>query len=93
MEKVVIECPFCGQKTINAIYQPSILQSSTSSSAHKRITKFYQTKEKYDIQTGCQNCGKSLSEVKKNLSEGFQVLQRDKKILERLKQEGMPLEV
>jgi hypothetical protein len=57
-EKITIECPFCHEKTINAIYYPSVLQTSVSRAAGRTVTKFYRTKEKYEIISGCSKCGK-----------------------------------
>ena len=88
-ENVTIECPFCHKKTINGIYYPPILQSATSSAAHRKITKFYQTKEKTEVTSGCSNCGKSQKEVKKALKEGKKDTEKEKKILERLKKQGL----
>ena len=87
--RVTLECPFCGKKTISALFIPSILQSHTSRSAAKSITNFYRTKEKHEIQSGCSNCGKSAKEIQKALNEGKKNPENEKKILERLKKQGL----
>ncbi len=90
-EKINLECPFCHQETISAFYIPSVLQAATSRSAAKgSVTKFYRTKEKYEITSGCSNCGKSLKEVKKKM-EGSEKEKEDK-VIERLKKQGLFIE-
>ncbi|MCD6226238.1 MAG: hypothetical protein J7J93_00350 [Candidatus Aenigmarchaeota archaeon] len=90
IEKTILECPFCNKKTIKAIYFPPVLQSATSRSAAKgSVTKFYKTKEKYEIQSGCSNCGKSKKEIEKVMKEGKKDSNKEKKILERLKKQGL----
>lgn len=89
VENVKLKCPFCEKDTVDAIYIPPVLQSATSRTSAKSITKFYQTKEKYEIQSGCSNCGKSQKEVEKALNEGKKDPEKDKKIFERLKNQGL----
>lgn len=94
-ENIVLECPFCHKITISAIHYPPVLQTSVSRAAGRTSTKFYQTKEKTEVTSGCSNCGKSQKEVeralKDNNSDGD--LEKEKKILERLKQQGFPGEI
>ena len=88
-ETTKIKCPFCERETVSVIYIPSILQTKTSRAAGRSITKYYQTKEKYEIQSGCSNCGKSQKEVENALKEGKEDTEKEKRILERLKQQGI----
>ena len=88
-EKITLECPFCGKLVIDCMYFPPVLQSATSRTSAKSITKFYQTKEKYEIQSGCSNCGKSQKEVEKALKEGKKDPKKDERILKRLKEQGI----
>jgi len=94
-DNISIECPFCHKMTISAIHHPPVLQTSVSRAAGRTSTKFYQTKEKTEITSGCSNCGKSQKEVEKALKEGSQDedIEKEKKILERLKQQGFPNEI
>jgi hypothetical protein len=50
-------------------------------------TKFYRTKEKLEIISGCSNCSKSKGEILKALKEKKVDL---KKKLEELKKQGLP---
>jgi len=87
-ESIKLKCPFCQKETISAIYIPPVLQTAVSRSAAKgSVTKFYKTKEKYEITSGCPNCGKSLKEVRKKL-EGFG-RDKEKEVIERLKKQGL----
>ncbi len=89
VENIKLNCPFCGKNTIEATFIPPVLQSHTSRTSAKSITKFYRTKEKYEIQSGCPNCGKSSKEVQKALNEGVKDPEKEKRILERLKAQGL----
>jgi hypothetical protein len=83
-----IECPFCKKEAVKAIYYPLVLQMKKSRSAAAATkTKFYHTKEKWEIISGCSNCGKSKEEIIKALREKKIDL---KKRLEELKKLGLP---
>jgi uncharacterized Zn finger protein len=89
IENIKIKCPFCDKETISATFIPSILQAHTSRTSSKKATKFYQTKEKYEILSGCSNCGKSQKEIIKAMKEGKEDVEKEKKIFERLKAQGL----
>ena len=81
-----IECPFCKKDTVKAIYYPPVLQMKKSRSAAAGTkTKFYHTKEKLEIISGCSNCGKSKEEIMKALRRKEIDL---KKRLEELRKQG-----
>jgi hypothetical protein len=83
-----IECPFCKKEAVKAIYYPPVLQMKKSRSAAAGTkTKFYHTKEKWEIISGCSNCGKSKEEIIKAL-KGKEI--DLKKKLEELKKQGLP---
>lgn len=85
-----LECPFCKKEAVKVIYYPPVLQSSTSRSASKGSrTKLYHTKERYEIVSGCSNCGKNKKEIMKAFREGTkEEKERRKKRLEELKKIG-----
>ncbi|MCX6821813.1 MAG: hypothetical protein NTW30_03470 [Candidatus Aenigmarchaeota archaeon] len=89
VDNVILECPFCSKKTISAVYIPPMTDAHTTRTSAGAKTKFYQTKEKYEIQSGCSNCGKSQKEVQKALKEGISDVDKEKKIFERLKAQGI----
>jgi len=85
-----IKCPFCGYDKIKASYIPSILQTAVSRSASRgSVTKFYRTKEKYEVISDCPKCGKKAKEIQKVLEEGKKDPEKEKKIMDRLKQQGI----
>ena len=88
-DNVILECPFCGKQAINAMYIPSTLRTKTSRTSAKAITVYFRSKEKYEIQSGCSNCGKSQKEVEKAFKEGKPDVEKEKKIFERLKAQGL----
>ena len=86
---VELECPFCGKKGVTAKYFPPSIQSSTSRSATGKKTKIFRVRERYEGITGCKFCGKSDKEVEKAFKEGKRDTEKEKKILERLKKQGL----
>ncbi|MGQ9782331.1 MAG: hypothetical protein ACUVQ8_08910 [Nitrososphaeria archaeon] len=59
-----MECPLYGKEVVKAIYYPPVLQMKRLSSAAVRTKiKFYHTKERYEIISGCEICVKSEKEV------------------------------
>ena len=92
-ENIILKCPYCDKDTIKAYYIPPMMQSSTSRAATGRKTILYQRGERYEILSGCSNCGKSQNEVKIAFKEGKKDIEKEKIILERLKQQGLPNEI
>ena len=92
-ENITLECPFCHKFTVSAINYPPVLQTSVSRAAGRTSTKFYQTKEKTEITSGCSNCGKSQKEVERALKNSNSDVEKEKKIFERLKEQGFPNEI
>jgi len=62
-ETIILECSFCNKKTINVVHYPPVLQTTTSHAAGKTKTQYYYTKDRYEVQNGCSNCGKPVKEV------------------------------
>jgi hypothetical protein len=83
-----IECPFCKSESVKAIYCPPVLKiKRCRSAAAGTKTKFYRTREKLEVISGCSNCGRSREEIIKALKEKKIDL---KKRLEELKRQGFP---
>jgi hypothetical protein len=91
--EVQLECPFCGKMGVTAKYIPPSIQSKSSRSAAGSKTQIFRVKERYEAISGCKFCGKSYKEVEKALKEGNEDTEKEKKILERLKQQGFPSEI
>jgi hypothetical protein len=88
-ESIILDCPFCHQKTISAIHYPPVLQTKVTLVGSNRSTSNYYTKEKTEITSGCSNCGKSQKEIQKALKNGNEDVEKEKKIFERLKAQGI----
>jgi len=65
------------------------LRKKTVSTSAKTSTKYFTVPEKYEVQSDCPNCGKSAKEIQKALNEGKSNPEKDKKILDRLKGQGL----
>jgi hypothetical protein len=89
IQEVELECPLCGKKGVTAKYFPPSLGSKTSRSAAGKSTKIFRVKERYEAISGCKFCGKSDKEVIKAFKEGKEDVDKEKRILERLKQQGI----
>ena len=90
-QETLINCPFCGKMTIKILHIPFVSNTFTSRCRAGGKTTIIQ-KEKYDIISGCDACGKSLKEVEKELNgEGRQ--QSHEERLKRIKDSGMPTRI
>ncbi len=68
MKAVVVPCPFCN-KEITVNHSPSVRYSKTEITATLgRRTKWFHTKEKYEVFEDCPNCNKPKKEVQKALN-------------------------
>lgn len=87
--EVKLECPFCGKKGVTAKYFPPSIQAHTSRSAGGKKTKIHRVPERYEGISDCKFCGKSDKEVEKAMKEGKSDAKKEKRILERLKKQGI----
>jgi len=90
---IELECPFCGKMGVTAKYFPPSLGSKKSRSAAGSKTQIFRVKERYEAISGCKFCGKTDKEVEKALKEGKPDTDKEKKILERLKEQGFSSEI
>lgn len=90
VENLILECPFCKSKVIMVTFSPSFFQAKVSRTSSKTSTKFYKTKEKYEVQANCPNCGKSAKEIEKAFNEGVKDPEKTKKKLKELEKLGLP---
>ena len=91
IQEVELECPFCHKMGVKAQYFPPSKQAHTSRSAGGKKTKIYKVNERYEGITDCPHCGKKSHEIKKALEQGTRNPENEKKILERLKEQGLDL--
>jgi len=85
IEKLKLDCPFCGVGKIDVLHIPeSVRQSKSGEMSVPR-----KTKENYMVESGCSNCGKSQKEVERALKGSNSDVEKEKKIFERLKAQGI----
>jgi len=87
IEKVILECPFCHSKSIEAIHIPKEIKERKGTWGGRAGIRTIP--EKYEVQSGCSKCGKSQKEIEKALKEGIGDTEKEKRILERLRQQGI----
>lgn len=88
MDQVTLECPFCGEQTISAIYIPPTYQERKGPWGGSK-PQIIRSGDKHEITSGCSKCKKTMKQVKKRMKRGKT---KDDKIIERLRKAGMPLE-
>ena len=84
-------CPFCGA-SVPCLYTPSaktIKKSVTATFGSK--TNISYTAEKYEATMPCPKCGKSAKEIQNALKHGIEDPDKDKRILDRLRAQGVML--
>jgi 4-hydroxy-3-methylbut-2-en-1-yl diphosphate synthase IspG/GcpE len=86
--EILTNCPFCGKETIKILHQPFVARKSMSKSRFGSGGPVY-TKERFEVLSGCEACGKTQKEVEKML-EGKQERSHEER-MERLKKRGLPL--
>lgn len=86
--EAVTNCPFCGKETIKILHQPFVARKGMSKSRFGSGGPVF-TKEKSDVLSGCEACGKSQKEVEKAMN-GVAPISHEER-LERLKKRGLPL--
>jgi len=91
--EVELECPFCGKKGVTAKYIPPSIQAHTSRSAGGSKTQIHRVRERYEGISGCKFCGKSDVEVARAMKVGKEDTEKEKKVLQRLKEQGFPSEI
>ena len=87
-QESVIECPFCGKMTITILHIPFVTNTFTSKCRAGGKNTIIQ-KERFDVLSGCEACGKSKKEVEKALNKGKQIPHEER--LKRAKKSGLPV--
>jgi protein-arginine kinase activator protein McsA len=89
-QKIKILCPNCGKESVEAWMYPSYLAHHTSRISAGAKTTFHREGEKYEITSGCFECGKSLKELLEIEKSGK--LTHEER-LKRLREAGMPTRI
>lgn len=92
VQETLTNCPFCGKLTISILHIPFVANTFTSKCRAGGRNTVYQ-KERYDVLSGCEACGKSQKEIEKALNEGSTKQVSHEERLRRLREAGLPLKI
>ena len=88
--EMVTNCPFCGKMSIRVLHIPFVAQTITSKCrAGGRVTRYQ--RERFEVLSGCEACGKSREEVEKAFNE-MKKLSHEERI-KRIKESGLPTRI
>ena len=85
-EEQTWDCPFCGSNTIRIVFFPRTAIAKKGNWGGSRAW-MQVSKERYQVLSGCSNCGKTKEEVEKALNEKKEPSRED--ILKRLREAGL----
>jgi len=90
-----IKCPFCEKGDIKIIFYPETKRDNISSTVGGRRTRsFSLTKERYEVENDCPNCGVSAKKIEKALNSGQDYKKPSREsVLERMKKAGLPTRI
>jgi len=83
-------CPFCGKLSIKILHIPHVVNKFASGCRAGGKRTFIQ-EEKYNVISGCEECGKSKKEVEKTLNQGKEI--DHKEVVKRIKKQGLPTRI
>lgn len=92
IKEISLECPFCHKGQIKIRHEEGMVsyRMTRSAAAGSKPVKF-RTSDRYYVLEDCPNCGKTKKEIQEKL-EGREEIDH-KKLLERLKKQGMPTRI
>jgi len=90
-EEKLTNCPFCKKLTIKIIHQPFVARKGLTRSRLGSGGPIY-TREKSDVMSGCEACGKSLKEVEEVLNDEGKGKSHEER-LKRLQESGLPTKI
>lgn len=89
VEEMIISCPFCKEQTVKVLHQPFVVTKSLSKSRFGAGGPRY-SKEKTDVLSGCEKCGKTLKDIEDVLNDDKPKRSHEER-LARLKAAGLPM--
>jgi uncharacterized C2H2 Zn-finger protein len=93
VEKVskLIKCPICDDGDIRVIFIPASKKDNlTTTVGGRRFKSFSLTKERYEVENDCPNCGASTKKIEKALNSGEDYKKPSREsVLERMKKAGL----
>ena len=90
-KETLTNCPFCGKMTITILHVPFVANIFTSKCRAGGRNTVYQ-KERFDVMSGCEACGKNRKEVEKALNSSGKEQSHEER-LKRLKEAGLPTRI
>jgi hypothetical protein len=91
VEEKLVNCPFCKQMTVKILHQPFVARKGLTKSRFGAGGPVY-TKEKTEVLSGCDACGKSQKEVEKEL-DGEGSTKSHEERLKRFQAMGLPTKI
>ena len=88
--EVLISCPNCGKEVVKALHFPHYRGHSISRISSGKSIKYHTVSEKYEIISGCSECGKSKKELILIDKEG-KIDHKER--LKKWKEEGLPTRI
>lgn len=89
-QKVKVVCPNCGKESVEAWLYPSYLGHHTSRISKGAKTTYYKEKERFELASGCPECGKNLKELQE--IEKYGKLTHEER-LKRMREAGIPTRI
>lgn len=94
-EERTLKCPFCDEGDIKTIFYPETKNDNlTTTVGGRRFRSFSLTKERYEVENDCPNCGASAKKIEKalNSSQDYKRPSRES-VLERMRKAGLPTRI
>jgi hypothetical protein len=91
IEERLVNCPFCKALTVKVLHQPFVARANLTKSRLGSGMPVY-TKEKTEVLSGCDICGKSKKEVEKELNDEGSIKSHEER-LKRLQEAGLPTKI
>lgn len=92
MPETITTCPFCKKPTIKILHVPFVANTFTSKSRAGGRNTVIQ-KERFDVLSGCDECGKSKKEVERALNTGRTKEMTHEERIKRMKDAGLPTRI
>lgn len=89
-QETTIECPFCHEVTIKILHIPFVANTFTSGCRAGGRNNIYQ-KERFDVISGCETCGKTQKEIQKALETGKTKILTHEERIAMFKKRGLPM--
>ncbi|MEM5799637.1 MAG: hypothetical protein QXZ43_03145 [Candidatus Aenigmatarchaeota archaeon] len=84
-----IKCPFCDKGKIKCWYLPSSTKIRRLSGSFGKRYDVSKSAESWIIQSDCNICKRTREEIEKVLKKGKNNKETEKKVMERLKKDGL----